>query len=308
MAGTAKSPAKRKASKKVEAEQSPAFIAYKGFDKDLRCRDFQFKIGGTYKHDGKVVRCAAGGFHGCDHPFDVWGYYPITDDAGNTQRFAEIEVRGAIDRTDAGDTKFAAAEIHIKAELTLPAFIKRGVDYLLAQVDWKNAKESNTGYQSAATNTGYRSAATNTGNRSAATNTGYQSAATNTGYRSAATNTGNQSAATNTGYRSAATNTGDQSAATNTGNRSAATNTGDQSAATNTGKFGVAAATGFEGRASGANGCALFLVERLDKWNHDDHGKILHVWSGIVGQDGIEPDTYYTLRDGKPVSLSSTKN
>ncbi len=47
----------------------------------------------------------------------------------------------------------------------------------------------------------------------------------------------------------------------------------------------------------GKEGCALFLVER------NDDGKIAHVWAGIAGADGIEPDTWYALRDGRPVSV-----
>jgi hypothetical protein len=40
----------------------------------------------------------------------------------------------------------------------------------------------------------------------------------------------------------------------------------------------------------------LFLVERDSAW------KILAVWAGIVGQDDIKPDTWYTLKNGKPVA------
>jgi hypothetical protein len=276
---------------KAKEETKPeVIVSYKGFDQNFQCRGFQYEISKTYSIEGEIKACSQG-FHACEEPFDVFGYY-----GPGTSRYALVEQSGRIDRDD-GDSKIASAHITIVAELTLPDFIKRGVDYILARVDWKNAKEANTGYQSAATNTGDRSAATNTGNQSAATNTGYWSAATNTGYRSAATNTGYWSAATNTGYRSAATNTGYRSAATNTGNQSAATNTGYRSAATVEGKDSVALASGCEGRVSGADGCALFLVERSDNF------KIIAAWAGIVGRDGIKPNTFYTLKNGQPVEV-----
>ncbi|EAM2976963.1 hypothetical protein CCQ99_09295 [Salmonella enterica] len=228
-------------------------VTFKGFNKDLKCRGFQFAIGETFHHDGKVEACGSG-FHACECPFDVFSYYPPAE-----SRYAETISFGVIDREEIGDTKIASASITIKAELTLPQFIQRGIEWIWSKIDKSLEQQimtgyqsaaTNTGYQSAATNTGYQSAATNTGDQSAATNTGDQSAATNTGYQSAATNTGDQSAATNTGDQSAATNTGDQSAATNTGNRSAATNTGDQSAATNTGYQSAATNTGDQSAAT----------------------------------------------------------
>ncbi|EJX4229714.1 hypothetical protein OD580_004855 [Salmonella enterica] len=228
-------------------------VTFKGFNKDLKCRDFQFEIGKTFHHDGKVEACGSG-FHACECPFDVFSYYPPAE-----SRYAETISFGVTDRKEEGDTKIASASITIKAELTLPQFIQRGIEWIWSKIDksleqqimtgnWSAA--TNTGNWSAATNTGNRSAATNTGDWSAATNTGYQSAATNTGNRSAATNTGDWSAATNTGNRSAATNTGNQSAATNTGDWSAATNTGDWSAATNTGDWSAATNTGYQSAAT----------------------------------------------------------
>ncbi|MCK0213567.1 hypothetical protein [Salmonella sp. 17E603] len=222
-------------------------VTFKGFNKELKCRDFQFEIGKTFHHDGKVEACGSG-FHACECPFDVFSYYSPAD-----SRFAETISFGITDRKEDGDTKIASASITIKAELTLPQFIQRGIEWIWSKIDKSLEQQimcgncsaaTNTGNRSAATNTGNRSAATNTGNRSAATNTGNRSAATNTGDWSAATNTGNRSAATNTGDWSAATNTGDWSAATNTGNRSAATNTGNRSAATNTGNCSAATNTG----------------------------------------------------------------
>ncbi|EIA3421221.1 hypothetical protein K7E13_000760 [Salmonella enterica] len=278
-------------------------VTFKGFNKDLTCRDFQFAIGETFHHDGKVEACGSG-FHACECPFDVFSYYPPAE-----SRYAETISFGVIDREEEGDTKIASASITIKSELTLPQFIQRGIEWIWSKIDksleqqimtgdWSAA--TNTGDWSAATNTGYQSAATNTGNRSAATNTGYQSAATNTGDWSAATNTGNRSAATNTGNRSAATNTGYQSAATNTGNRSAATNTGDWSAATNTGDWSaaevsgsqsVAASLGIEGKARASEGGAIVLCYR------DEDGELIHIRASKVGENGIMPDIWYQLNE-----------
>ncbi|EJC0938388.1 hypothetical protein P4P37_004690 [Salmonella enterica] len=299
-------------------------VTFKGFNKDLKCRDFQFEIGKTFHHDGKVEACGSG-FHACECPFDVFSYYPPAE-----SRYAETISFGVTDRKEEGDTKIASASITIKAELTLPQFIQRGIEWIWSKIDksleqqimtgnwsaatntgnwsaatntgdWSAATNTgnrsaatNTGDWSAATNTGYQSAATNTGNRSAATNTGDQSAATNTGNRSAATNTGNQSAATNTGYQSAATNTGDWSAATNTGDWSAATNTGYQSAAEVSGSQSVAASLGKEGKARASEGGAIVLCYR------DENGELIHIRASKVGENGITPDTWYQLdEDGE---------
>ncbi|HFF1621731.1 TPA: hypothetical protein ACGBIE_003776 [Yersinia enterocolitica] len=178
-------------------------ITFKGFDQNLQCRGYQFEIGKTYTHEGKVEACGSG-FHACEAPFDVFGYYPPTN-----SRYSVTESFGVIDREDDGDTKIASASITITAELTLPQFIQRGIDWIWSKVDKSLEQQIMTGYRSAATNTGYQSAATNTGYQSAATNTGNRSAATNTGYQSAATNTGNRSAAEVSGSQSVAASFGE---------------------------------------------------------------------------------------------------
>ena len=236
-------------------------IVYKGTDKDMKCRGFQFELGKEYE-EAEAKLCNKG-FHGCEYPLDVFAHYAPAD-----SRFFVADLDGVTDEMESDDTKRVGTKIKLRAEIGIPGIVKAAVEYIKEKAEssdnqtgnWSAATNTgdcsaatntgnwsaatNTGDQSAATNTGYRSAATNTGNWSAATNTGYQSAATNTGNWSAATNTGNCSAATNTGNWSAATNTGDHSAATNTGNRSAATNTGDYSAATNTGYRSAATNTG----------------------------------------------------------------
>jgi hypothetical protein len=252
-------------SKAAPETAAPPVLAFKGFDAKFACRGHQFEVGKTYTTTGNIAVCEHG-FHACDNPLDVWGYYS----PGNS-RFALVELSGKTER-HSGDSKIAAASITIKAELKLPDFIAEAVDYLLWQVDFKNAS------------------ATTTGEWSAATNTGNQSAATNTGDRSAATNTGEWSAATNTGDRSAATNTGEWSAATNTGNQSAATNTGDRSAAVVEGNHSVAIATGIEGRATAGETGAICLVCR-----DEISGAIIAIRASKVGENGINAGVVYRL-------------
>ncbi|EDD5548837.1 hypothetical protein BV636_21650 [Salmonella enterica subsp. enterica serovar Kentucky] len=233
-------------------------VTFKGFNKDLTCRDFQFAIGETFHHDGKVEACGSG-FHACECPFDVFSYYPPAE-----SRYAETISFGVIDREEEGDTKIASASITIKSELTLPQFIQRGIEWIWSKIDKSLEQQIMTGN---------RSAATNTGDWSAATNTGYQSAATNTGNRSAATNTGDWSAATNTGYQSAATNTGDLSAAEVSGSQS------------------VAASLGIEGKARASEGGAIVLCYR------DEDGELIHIRASKVGENGIMPDIWYQLNE-----------
>ena len=275
---------------------------YKGFDKDLKCRGFQYEIGKEYEEDAADI-C-----HACENPMDVFGYYNPAD-----SRYCEVDL-DTNEQTEK-DSKRVGKRIKIETEIGLSGLIQAGVKFILEKVDFKSAKESNTGDQSAATNTGDQSAATNTGNQSAATNTGNRSAATNTGNWSAATNTGDQSAATNTGNWSAATNTGNRSAATNTGDQSAATNTGDQSAATNTGNWSaatntgyqsaatvggaesIAVVTGYGSKAKGAVGCWLVLTERDEKMH------ILGVQAVCVDGETIKADTFYMLKNGAIIEV-----
>ena len=169
---------------------------FKGFDKDLKCRDFQYEIGKEYTEEkADICNC---GFHACEFPMDVFGYYPPSD-----SRYCEVELE-ANNQKSYDNSKRVGKKISVKAEIGISGIIKASVEYIKKQVDWKNDNATNTGDHSAATNTGNQSAATNTGYRSAATNTGDYSAATNTGYLSAATVEGKESIALATGIKSKA--------------------------------------------------------------------------------------------------------
>ena len=169
-------------------------IAYKGFDKDLKCRDFQYEIGKKYKHNGDVEPCESG-FHACEYPLDVFQYY---NPAGS--RFAEVEASGEI---VPHEDKICCEKIKIKTELTLGALIQAAVKFTFDRVKW--TKENHVEKEKeAASATGNYGAASATGNRGAASATGYRGAASATGYRGAASATGTCGAASATGKESIA--------------------------------------------------------------------------------------------------------
>ena len=177
--------------------------AFKGFDKNLKCRGFQYEVGKEYEED-KAKLCNSG-FHACENPLDVLRYYSPAD-----SRFCEVDIDDNGEREN--DSKVCGKHIKIKTEIGLSGLIKAGVKFVLDKVDF-NSASTNTGDYSASTNTGDYSASTNTGNYSASTNTGNCSVSTNTGYRSASTNTGDYSASEVRGKGSVAIVTGYKSKA-----------------------------------------------------------------------------------------------
>jgi hypothetical protein len=134
--------------------------AIKGFDRDLKCRGFQFEVGTTYTHDGPVVACKSG-FHAIEgNPLEVFEYYP----PGDGSRFCEVDASGEIARhTD--DSKLAAGVLHVAREMTVAEVVAAAVKWAVG-----NGKVTDRA-------TGDQSAASATGNRSVASATGYQSAA-----------------------------------------------------------------------------------------------------------------------------------
>ena len=264
--------------------------AYKGFDRDLKCRGFQYEIGKEYEE--KEAEACEKGFHACENPLEVFRYYPPCD--GN--RYCEVEQDGELSKHD-GDSKVASTKIKIGVELGLKGLIQAGVSFILDKVNWKADAATNTGYRSAATNTGDRSAAVNTGDYSAAVNSGDYSAAMNTGYRSAAVNTGDYSAAVNSGDYSAAMNTGYRSAAVNSGIQSAAVNSGIQSAAETSNGDSVAIVTGYNSKAKAGLGSAIVIAER-GVWNGKTY-PLINIKAAIVDGEKIKADTWYTLKNGE---------
>ena len=97
--------------------------SYKAFDKNMKCRDFQYEVGKEYEMDGEI-KCCNRGFHACKSPMEVWDYYDMLN-----SRYAEVEQSGKIDE-EGNSTKVCSSHIKIKAELKLADIIKVGVEWL----------------------------------------------------------------------------------------------------------------------------------------------------------------------------------
>ena len=120
---------------------------YKGTDKDMKCREFQYALGETVKDDG-AIRCGGKGFHSCEAPLDVLRYYPMRD--GN--RYFVAEADGVIDRAKNEDSKIASSELTLKTEISVKDLIKAHFEFTR-----KKAETGNTGGDSSNLAGGYSS-------------------------------------------------------------------------------------------------------------------------------------------------------
>ena len=152
--------------------------AYKGFDANFRCRGFQYVVGQTYEHAGPLALCQAG-FHACEQPLDVFGYYPPTSDS----RYALVTLEGALPGEEDGDSKRCGSRVTILRELTLREMLE-------AQVQWALAHDA-----SKAASSGNYSKAASSGNSSTAASSGHSSKAASSGDSSTAASSGHYSKA-----------------------------------------------------------------------------------------------------------------
>ena len=156
---------------------------YKGTNKDMKCRGFQYKLGETAVFDGEPHLCEAG-LHACEQPIDVLNHY-----APNESRYFEADAEEVTDEREPDDSKIVAKKMTLKAEIGVPGLVKAQIEYIKNQIGFDDAiKRANAEKENHAT-----------GNRGAASATGYQGAASATGYQGAASATGYQGAASATG-------------------------------------------------------------------------------------------------------------
>jgi len=140
---------------------------YKGFNSDWTCRNYQFKVGETYIHDGVAKLCNSG-FHACEYPLDIFNFYPPTG------QIAECELSGLDNKKESECSNRAGNKISIKLPLTIPMLISAAIEYTTSRCNPSYEKHSD-GHQSASSATGYRSASSATGDNAIAASFGLES-------------------------------------------------------------------------------------------------------------------------------------
>ena len=273
--------------------------SYKGFDKDLKCRGFQYEIGKEYEET--EAKACEKGFHACEMPIEVLGYYP----PGSGSRYCLVEQSGDISK-HSDDSKIASSKIKIGAEIGIPGLVKAQIEYVKAHcTNEHNAepgKAATAGCRGAAT-AGDSGAAT-AGDSGAATAGSYGAAtagsygAATAGYRGAAT-AGDSGAATAGSYGAAtagsygAATAGDSGAAT-AGYRGAATSRGSVSV----GEDGVGTVRGNDVKIRGGLGAYLSIaIEKKNSFEIEEHKTF------VIDGEQYKADTWYTLKNGEIIPV-----
>ena len=110
---------------------------FKGFDKDLKCRDLQYKVGEETKIDGDIKLCRSG-LHFCENPHDVFRYYS----SGEKHRFAVVEAEDVSDEKNDKDSKRVCKRLTVKAEISVFEICRIAVSTFFENFGFKKKVES----------------------------------------------------------------------------------------------------------------------------------------------------------------------
>ena len=302
---------------------------YKGFNKNMTYRGFQYEEGKEYEEE--IVEVCDHGFHACEYPLDCLNYY-----YPNESVYHEVEQSGEIQKHN-DDTKVASTKIKIGAEISIAGLVKAAIEYTVKRVkkdaesDEKHGASSATGDYGASSATGDYGASSATGTCGASSATGDYGASSATGYCGASSATGYKGASSATGDYGASSATGDYGASSATGYKGASSATGYKGASSATGTCGASSATGYCGassaedkdavavawgyksKAKGVLGAFLVFADweytgSEDDTEYDRNNQSAWVLNGakMVQVDGenIKPNTWYTIENGEIAEVS----
>ena len=266
---------------KSKTKDAP-IVAYKGFDKDLQCRGFQYEVGKTYLHEGPVVQCSSG-FHVCQSPLDVLDFYDFSE--GN--RFARVQIGGEVDRSD--DKKWACAELTIAAELAMPDFIRAGIEWVVAACKADGTVKIEGGDYATNASSGHYAKNASSGHYAKNASSGHYATNASSGHYAKNASSGHSATNASSGHSAKNASSGDYAKNASSGHY--AKNSAE-------GKHSVIAGAGRNTRAKGVAGVWISLAEykKVGK-----EYRCVGFASGQVGQDGVPADTWLIAKDGKLV-------
>ena len=261
--------------------------AFKGFDKRLRCRGFQYEVGKEYQEP--VAELCLKGFHACENPLDTFRYYPPTD-----SRYCEVEIDDNGQR-NSENSKVCGEKIKIVSEIGLDGVIKAGAQFIF-ELCKGSAEDLASGESGNAAASGWSGNAAASGARGNAAASGVSGNAAASGARGNAAASGVSGNAAASGWRGNAAASGESGNAAASGARGTATATGRDGRASALGEQCIAVAWGNNSLAKGALGNWIVVSE------HASYG-IVDAKLARVDGEIIKADTWYTLRRGEIVEV-----
>ena len=134
--------------------------AYKGFDKDLKCRGCQYEVGKEYETEN--AKLCDTGFHACENPLNTLNYYKPGD-----SRYCEVELDATEERSD--DSKRVGKRIKIETEIGLKGVIEAGVKFVFDKCEGatERAASGRSGNAAASGRSGNAAASGRAGNAAA---------------------------------------------------------------------------------------------------------------------------------------------
>ena len=175
--------------KMEEIDMNEVIKSYKGFNKDMTCREKQYEEGKEYEE--KHAEACDCGMHACEYPLDCFRYY---DPAHSV--YHVVEQSGKISRHD-DDSKIASTKMKIGAEISIAGLVKAAIEYTRERIQEDKEADEDYGASSA---TGYKGASSATGDYGASSATGNCGASSATGYKGASEANDPESIAVAWGY------------------------------------------------------------------------------------------------------------
>ena len=265
--------------------------SYKAFDKNMRCRDFQYEVGKEYEMDGDI-KCCNRGFHACKNPLEVWNYYDMLN-----SRFAEVEQSGKIDE-EGNSTKVCSSHIKIKAELKLADIIKVGVEWLKditspSKVKANGELNDNGDRRKQIGSSGYSAQIGSSGDYAQIGSSGYSAKIGSSGY---------SAQIGSSGYYAKIGSSGDYAKIGSSGDYAKIGSSGYSAQIDSTGEDSVIMCAGNNSMAKAKAGSWITLSEW--KWNNKKSRYIpTCVKTEYVDGENIKADTWYRLKNGKFVEV-----
>ena len=298
-----------------------AIVAYKAFDENFRCRDFQYEVGKEYEIKGEI-KCCERGFHACESPMEVFDYYDMFN-----SRFAEVEQSGQIDKEDDNNsTKICSSRIKIKAELKLADIINIGIEWLKgitssskvkADTDLNDngcdsAKIGSSGYSAKIGSIGYFSKIGSSGDYSKIGSSGKSAKIGSSGDDVKIGSSGDYSKIGSSGYYAQIYSSGNYAKIGSSGNSAQIGSSGDSAKIGSSGDYAKINSTGeysvimCAGKNSAAKAKAGSWIT-LSEWVYDEEKGITIpkcVKTEYVDGKRIKADTWYQLKKGKFIEVN----